>query len=168
MGLLIEDFLCQFDDFWMILKDLDDHCFILDRSKTFRRIAVKDRVCIHFTINPNHPRQLEKCCFLGPDEEIIPQKRKFDENVCKWDAKLTPRENLQTLLALTLPPQPPPSAKVDDTWTSSCPICMEYDNEGELTTIVCPKCVTSFHHSCLKDWFLAQPASRQTFQTING
>jgi len=164
--------LSRFQDLWFVLEDLDEHTWVLEpehpsRSSTSRRLALGSRCSIHVIIDPNRPRALPECHFLGPDKNLAPFRERFHQGIKHWNIQRLPRENLEAILEISFP-SPKTTNKED--FSEECGICYAYRLEGNIPERICDnqKCAKPFHTTCLFEWLKAIPNSHQSFDTIFG
>ena len=77
----------KFEDFWNLMDDIYKTARVIDppksnRSHTYRRIMIMDRVILHLEVNPLKPRDFPEVSFTGPDN-IISSLEALVESECK-------------------------------------------------------------------------------------
>jgi E3 ubiquitin-protein ligase FANCL len=77
----------KFSDFWNLLDEIDKKTRVTDpvkpnRSHTYRRVMIQDRVIIHLEINPRQPRGFPEVTFTGP-EKVVDSFESLLESQCK-------------------------------------------------------------------------------------
>lgn len=161
-----------YQEFWDLMQEVDDNTWVLEPEKpTFcsrhRRVAISSSISIQITVDPDHPRALPECKFLGSDQAIAPIKHSMNTNLHLWDEDCRLLENLQTLLGVSFPS---PSNSKKEEFSVECAICYAYRMEEAIPDEVCNNslCAQTFHKSCLVEWLRALPSSRRSFNTIFG
>jgi len=172
-------FTSQFQEFRECLADIDKNCWVLDRGRLYRRIALTKDICIHMKVDPDRPRGILKSIhFLGPDDLTPDIKNKYDDGVSKWNGSRLPRENLELILDAKFP-EKPKRKQSTHAFESECPICFDYHydcsqqsqlhEEPETPSIVCKQCQAHFHHTCLLEWFMnLEKVKVQSFAEVQG
>lgn len=173
--------LAKFQDLFRAMDDFDQQTFILEperptRRDAYRRIALGKHTSIRIKLEPASPlTTYPECRFLGSEAAIAPLRQKLNENMHRWDnsGDVLPRENLQRILNVELPP-PVSNATVDpladDGADTECGICYTYRLDDSVPDVVCdkPECGKGYHRECLVDWLRALPDTRESFGTLSG
>ncbi|KAK2567486.1 E3 ubiquitin-protein ligase FANCL [Acropora cervicornis] len=167
-----EQVLCQFQDFWDMLDEIDHKTWILEpdqprRSCTNRRIALGNNASIQIDLNPANPRLLPECRFLGPDNVVVPLREHLNAGVQSWDPQLSVFVNLECLLGQKFPS---PSTTKKEDFSMECGICYAYCLNDLIPDKVCEdsRCGQSFHSLCLYEWLRDLPSTRQSFNMVFG
>lgn len=167
-----EQVLCQFQDFWDMLDEIDHKTWILEpdqprRSCTNRRIALGNNASIQIDLNPANPRLLPECRFLGPDNVVVPLREHLNAGVQSWDPQLSVFVNLECLLGQKFPS---PSTTKKEDFSMECGICYAYRLNDLIPDKVCEdsRCGQSFHSLCLYEWLRDLPSTRQSFNMVFG
>lgn len=164
--------LCQFEDFWDMLDEMDHGTWILEpdhpsRSCTNRRIALGNNASIQIDVNPANPRLLPECRFLGADNVIVPLREHLNANIQSWNPQLSILTNLERLLGQKFPS---PSTTKKEDFSMECGICYAYRLNDLIPDRACDdsRCGQPFHSLCLYEWLRALPSSRQSFNVVFG
>ncbi|KAK9807004.1 hypothetical protein WJX72_010444 [[Myrmecia] bisecta] len=168
-------------DLWECLEDFDRECSVMEpeqpsRSALFRRIAVGGHSSLVVTLDPDNPRSIPECRFMGSEAAVAPLREKLRSNRHLWDDERLTRVNLERVLDLRLPSQT--EAALDDI-SANCCICYGYrllahpDQDptlGETPDINCenPQCGRPFHRACLVEWLQSNNETRRSFDTLFG
>ncbi|XP_052273732.1 E3 ubiquitin-protein ligase FANCL-like isoform X2 [Dreissena polymorpha] len=161
-----------FQDFWNKMAEIDAKTWVLEPEKPthaakHRRIAINPSVSVQITVDPNNPRVLPDCMFLGSDQAIKPLRQSMNANISAWNEESGILDNLGRLLNVTFPS---PATSTKEEFRLECGICYSYRLEEEIPSEVCneSRCQQVFHQTCLVDWLRALSSSRQSFNTIFG
>ncbi|XP_073247979.1 E3 ubiquitin-protein ligase FANCL-like [Porites lutea] len=164
--------LCQFENFWDMLDEIDCNTWVLEpdhpsRSCTNRRIALGNNASIQIDLNPTNPRLLPECRFLGADNVILPLREHLNANIQAWNPQLSVLENLESLLGQKFPS---PSTTKKEDFSMECGICYAYRLNDLIPDKACDdsRCGQPFHSLCLYEWLRALPSSRQSFNMVFG
>ncbi|KAG1664605.1 hypothetical protein FOA52_004480 [Chlamydomonas sp. UWO 241] len=164
-----------------------------------RRIALGRHCSLEVALDPLHPRGIgAQLRFLGPPDVVGPMQERLAASMDEWDEARTPRENLEALLDVRLPPPrqplPGPGHQAhhaagaegdggDD--GAECAICYAYrlprssgggDGGGgdagasDTPDVHCPTacCGRPFHTACLLEWLRGLPDSALSFGMLFG
>ncbi|XP_064603043.1 E3 ubiquitin-protein ligase FANCL-like isoform X2 [Liolophura sinensis] len=164
--------LTSYQDFWDQVGEIDKQTWVLEPEKpTFsarhRRIVLSTSVSLQLSVEPDHPRQLPDCRFLGSEQAIQPHQDSFNRNLHLWDESVSLLANLQILLEQQFP-SPTTSRKED--FSMECGICYAYRLGTDIPDKTCDdvRCGQPFHTTCLYEWLRGLPSSRQSFNTVFG
>ncbi|CAL8462800.1 g2333 [Coccomyxa elongata] len=183
-----EDAIASLQDLWACLEDLDREAWVLEpENPTFadvsRRVALGGHCSLLLTLDPARPRaRPSDIRFMGSEAAAGPlHARLHAADAAPWDAARLPRENLERVLQMKLPTR---STSALDDISGDCCICYAYrhrrapadqpssggDSHGEVPDQSCgnPQCARLFHRSCIREWLLALPTSRRSFNTLFG
>ncbi len=162
----------EYQVLWDQLGSLDRNTWILEPEKPvyscmYRRIALESNASLQIEVNPQHPRLMPECRFLGADHVISPLKEKLNQQLHLWDPECNLLENLQTVLGVEFPS---PSTTKKEDFSADCGICYAYRLDSHIPDQVCDdsRCAQPFHQNCLYEWLRALPDSRQSFNTVFG
>jgi len=170
---LHEKALENFQDFWKVMDNIDQHTWVLEpehpnRSATMRRLAIGNRCSLQIDVDPVRPRELPECRFWGADSNITPIRQTLNKNLSLWDHSGDLLDNLQLVLGMTFPS--PQTTQKQDVLVE-CGICYSYRTEDSVVPDrVCDysKCARPFHKTCLYDWLKSLSTSHQSYDTIFG
>lgn len=176
-----KDALAKFQDLFQAMDDFDQHARILEperptRRDAYRRISLGKHTSIRIKLEPTSPlTTYPECRFLGSEAAIAPLRQKLNENMHRWDnsGDILPRENLQRILSIELPPPVSTGAAdplIEDGLDAECGICYTYRLEDSVPDVACDKaeCGKAYHRECLVDWLRALPDTRESFGTLSG
>jgi len=98
----------QYQDLWNVLGDVDANTWVLEPERpsfsiTMRRIALGNHCSLQFNVDPNRPRAVPECNFMGSETTVTPLRDQFNKNLNKWNNQLTLRQNLESILSITFP-----------------------------------------------------------------
>eukprot|EP00761_Pharyngomonas_kirbyi_P007167 gb/GECH01007176.1/.p1 GENE.gb/GECH01007176.1/~~gb/GECH01007176.1/.p1 ORF type:complete len:367 (+),score=37.66 gb/GECH01007176.1/:1-1101(+) len=167
-----EEEIQRLQDAWAVLDDIDRCTWVLEPehptpAQMMRRIGLGNHASLQIDIDPNAPRRLPECRFLGADSIVLPLRENLNRNVRKWNLNLTLRENLEAVLEMKFPE---PKEVLAEDFSVECGICYAYRLDDAVADKVCdnPQCCQPFHRQCLHDWLRAIPSTRQSFDTLFG
>ncbi|KAL3525560.1 hypothetical protein ACH5RR_013932 [Cinchona calisaya] len=171
----------KLQDFWSTLDDIDRSFWVVDPkdppfAMSYRQINIGNDCNITLSINPNDPRSLPECRFLGSDSKVNLLTRKWKINCKRWLKDRSFSENLISILDIKLPE--PPDVRKDDQ-QAECGVCyaqyLPIDDElgsksGSATDYTCENnnCSRAFHSVCLGDWLRSITTTRQSFDVLFG
>ncbi len=139
----------KFQSFWEEMDDIDANLWILEpslpsrRSSCERRIALREGVGIHLTIDHEHPRSPPLSMRLSGTSKDIKELRKSyqryvldsnkispsyndnekDSKTKQWDEKISIRSNLEICFGFTLPS---PASSLKSDFVGECGICYSH------------------------------------------
>lgn len=120
----------------------------------------------------DHPlNQLPKIKLFG-DEKVVSRLQKcLNQNIAQWNPSHSLKQNLETVLSLTLPSKP--SAKLSDhllDTAHTCGMCFSYSLNDCVPEVLCLNevCGRTFHTACALEWLQSLPTTRRTFDMIVG
>ncbi|MES1910210.1 MAG: hypothetical protein MHM6MM_002848 [Cercozoa sp. M6MM] len=143
------------------LADLDSHCTVLSltaprqRCSSTRRIVVlREDLYADIRLSVREPRCLPVVgfgiAFSGTARAVREATHQFKEQKHLWQISLPVRQNLETVLQLSIPAN---DSTLLEATKRECGICHEFLLEGSVPTVFCA-CSAHFHAECLREWFL--------------
>jgi E3 ubiquitin-protein ligase FANCL len=173
------DAVARFQQVFDALDDIDAHCWVLEperplRSDVYRRIAIGMHSSLRVELDARAPtRAIPECRFLGSEAAVGPLRARLNENMSAWatGGDVLPRENLEAVLGLALPPPPAKLAGGESQDLGlECGICYAYRLEDRVPEVACDRveCTRPYHRACLVEWLKALPDTRQSFETLFG
>lgn len=171
----------KFQDLFRAMDDFDQHTRILEperptRRDSYRRIALGKHISVRINLEAVSPlTTYPECRFLGSEAAIAPLRQTLNENMHRWDnsGDVLPRENLQRILNLQLPPLSDSAnadPHLDEDIDVDCGICYTYRLDDSVPDVACdkPECGKAYHRECLVEWLRALPDTRESFGTLSG
>lgn len=168
----------QYQDFFRSMEDIDKETWVLEPEhptmrETYRRVALGKHCSMRVEIDPRAPvKGFPEVRFLGSETAVGPFKERLNRNIHLWDTsgKSLPRENLERVLAMTLPRREEEAGSTQEDMTLECGICYAYRLEDAVPDVLCDlaECSKPYHRACLVEWLRALPDTRESFGTITG
>jgi hypothetical protein len=165
----------ELEPYFRVLDDFDAHTWVLEPEHptyavSSRRLNLAPQCSLVVEIDPADPCRLPNVRFFGSEQRIEAMRNRFFERRALWDSSArTPRENLQVVLMMALPPRP--ADMMQNAKDNECGICYTYELEGEgIPDWACDaaSCGRPYHRSCLRTWLASIPETRQLFQMYHG
>lgn len=171
--------LSRYQDLWNCLTFIDRSLHVIEPqpglcslSVTYRRLKVNAQVSMRLDFDDNANPTFT---LYGPDAKIMPLYERIHSLGHLWNSK-DPVPSLNKILGLTLPPAASENdsvTKADEVEALTCEICYMQDENDDLSAdqkltnwFECEHCLKSFHNDCLRDWCVALPNARRSFNKI--
>nr|GMC64035.1 E3 ubiquitin-protein ligase FANCL isoform X1 [Ipomoea batatas] len=167
--------------FWSTMDEIDGSLRVFDPkhprlATSYRQIDIGNDCYIILSIDPDDPKALPECHFIGSDSEVNILHGMWRRNCQRWIKDKPFAENLVNLLKIQLP-GPPDEQKSEQ--QSECGICyapyLPIDDElgtksGSGTDYTCENnnCSKAFHSICLADWLRSITTTRHSFDVLFG
>ncbi|VFQ75369.1 unnamed protein product [Cuscuta campestris] len=168
--------------FWSTMDEIDSSLRVCAPKQTRfassqRQIDIGNGCYIVLCIDPDDPKALPECRFIGPHSEVNVLVTTWRRNCWRWIRDKSFVENVKSLLKIHLPEHP--NEPKSDQLCEECGICyaqnLPIDTElgvdsGCGTDITCKNnnCRKAFHRICLLDWLRSITTTRQSFDVLYG
>ena len=165
-----------YQDTWRVLDDFDANTIVLEpfsplKSDMTRRIQVSQFVSLRLEISPSNPLSIPIYSFQGAEATVSPLRERIEAHIHEWDFRKTPRQNFESLAAITFPHPSSLAENAEMDPEHLCAICYSYTLDNAIPDQVCnnPSCAKDYHATCLYDWFQSvQPGNRLTKAVVWG